>query len=201
MYIYPYLTCNSSSVRFSPSSFATLLRFLNEILPCEQTQQQQTAQNWCHKSMYFLIFLSPAACTLIRKDIETEMPLPLQANKVQQSSFVFMTMSRGFYYFIWYLHILSKPYHRGTPFFFLFRTTIITTCKINVELTVLSSSNNLKALRISSLESFSLWNTTKFTLGSCSLNSVQDVSKVCAPFCTEEKILLLKVMGLWSLAS
>ena len=38
---YPFLTCNSSSVRFSPSSFATLLRFLNEIFPCEKKQQQQ----------------------------------------------------------------------------------------------------------------------------------------------------------------
>ena len=31
------LTCNSSSVKFSPSSLATLLRFLNDIFPCKQT--------------------------------------------------------------------------------------------------------------------------------------------------------------------
>lgn len=44
----------------------------------------------------------------------------------------------------------------------LYRTGCIVQCiysKVHCRLTVLSSSNNLKALRISSLESFSLWKT------------------------------------------
>lgn len=36
-------TCNSSSVRFSPSSLATLLRFLNEIFPVQSSSNRRKA--------------------------------------------------------------------------------------------------------------------------------------------------------------
>lgn len=41
--IYCWLTCSSSSVRFSPSSLATLFRFLKEILPVSSSSNRRKA--------------------------------------------------------------------------------------------------------------------------------------------------------------
>jgi len=64
------LACNSSSVKFSPSSLATRLRFLNEILPVSSSSNNRNA----FKISSFESFSLILAVIIVRKSLKSIVP-------------------------------------------------------------------------------------------------------------------------------
>jgi len=64
------LACNSSSVKFSPSSFATRLRFLNEILPVSSSSNSRNA----FKISSFESFSLILTVIIARKSLKSTVP-------------------------------------------------------------------------------------------------------------------------------